>query len=1050
MFHPSPIRRIWRHVPLLLGAAALFLGLAPQGKAQETIGGGTVTSPAQGPPPATPLSTLGLAGDNLVLVKNWHFGTDGTITNQADLNANFQYHDQHNSIANGSNAYGALIVAPDDANAIFPGDVYYYDDDGTHQGRGLGTGQPIEGRDSAPVRQFTTDSLKTFLTPLSHAATYVNGVLTVLPDRHEVGCGSFMPKWFLPNGGSLLGQDIVWETKVRYVTPPYFWFSLWTDGNQWNNGAEHDLIESYGEDYASEGAGTGYGNNNFDGHLWHSNSVNGPDTVNYFTGGWWGQAMAGQGITSYDASQYHIWTWVYRHDNTYAMFVDGILVQSGSNYYWTDGATMGGTPINMDFRFDAAWGHLSVKQVDKPLAASALAGAYYEFNYSHVYLSTPETPYNGPHAIPGTVQNEDYDTGGEGVAYHDGDATNNGGQYRSDGVDIESCSEGGYDVGWTGAGEWLKYTVNVATAGVYTASFRVASGASGGSFHLQDGGGNNLTGSVAVPGTGGWQNWATVTANLTLPAGVQTLELYEDTGGYNLNSMAFAAAAPTASAAFVKSDATTQGSWKGVYGADGYAVANDSTSQPSYGSASTTAWGYTWAPSTSDVRALQKGASGSTDRIAAQWGGSPSYDIDCNLTDANKHQVALYGLDWDNGSRNETVQVVDVGTGTVLDSETLTSFTNGIYLVWNVKGHVRFHVILNGGSNLALSGLFFDPAGVGALITGTEFDDGYGPYGGNQANVASNAFDGNVNTFYDCANITGYVGIDAGLATTVSSIVFAPRVGLESRMVGGVFEGSNTSPTAGYSTVATVTAQPTDGLTNTLTVSNATPYRWLRYRDGGSGLCNVAEIQFIDPPGGAPARPAGLSATPGSGKVTLSWAAATGGATSYHVLRSTTAGYTGAQAVAVNVTATGYTDTGVTNGTTYYYLITAVNARGQTGPSNQASATPVAAAGYPHGSDGDARRGRLQDDHRLAWTASAGRDRLRRLPCHDQWRDLRPGGDADGGELRQHRADVGDDILLQGRREERERDERRGGTRQRQGAVALMKGRGPRSAPSER
>ena len=644
----------------------------------------------------------------MVLVKNWHFGTDGTIKNYTDLNTDFVYHDQHNSIANGSNAYGSLIVAPDDAHAIFPGDVYYYDDDGTHQGRGLGTGQPIEGRDSAPVRQFTTDSIKTFLTPLSHANTYdANGVLTVLPDRHEVGCGSFMSNWYLPGGGSLLGQDIVWETRVRYVTPPYFWFSLWTDGNQWSNGAEHDLIESYGEDYLSEGAGTGYGNNNFDGHLWHSNAVNGADTVNYFSGGWWGQAMAQQGITSYDATQYHIWTWHYKKDNSYVMYVDGIPVQSGSNYYWTNGASATGTPINMDFRFDAGWGHLSVKQVDKPLAASALNGTYYEFNYSRVYLSPSETAYNGPHSIPGTIQNEDYDTGGEGTAYHDGDTSNSGGQYRSEGVDIENCSEGGYDVGWTGAGEYLKYTVNVANAGVYTASFRVASATSGGSFHLQDASGHNLTGAISVPGTGGWQNWQTVTANLTLPAGTQILTLSEDTGGYNLNSMTITPAAPTASAAFVKTDTTTQGNWKGVYGIDGYGLANDGVSQPAYGSFSTTAWTYSWAPSTSDVRGLQKAGAGSTDRIAAQWGASSSCDMDCNLTDGNTHQVALYGLDWDSGSRNETVQVVDVGTGTVLDSQSLTSFVSGEYLVWTIKGHVRFHIVLNGGSNCALSGIFF-------------------------------------------------------------------------------------------------------------------------------------------------------------------------------------------------------------------------------------------------------------------------------------------------------------------------------------------------------
>ena len=959
----------------LLGTALALL-LSLPGHAQETIGGGTVSSPAVGPAPA-----YGIGGPNMVLVKNWHFGTDGTITNQADLNANFQYHDQHNSIANGSNAYGALIVAPDDANAIFPGDVYYYDDDGTHQGRGLGTGQPIEGRDSAPVRQFTTDSIKTFLTPLSHASTYVNGVLTVLPDRHEVGCGSFMPKWMLPNGGSLLGQDIVWETKVRYVTPPYFWFSLWTDGNQWNNGAEHDLIESYGEDYASEGAGTGYGNNNFDGHLWHANSVNGADTVNYFTGGWWGQAMAQQGITSYDASQYHVWTWVYKKDNSYAMYVDGVLVQSGTGYNWTVGNTPGGTPINMDFRFDASWGHLSVKQVDKPLAASALAGAYYEFNYSRVYLSSPESPYNGPHAIPGTIQSEDYDTGGEGVAYHVS-SSSNGGQsgYRADNNGNVHSGAGpsgnNYALGWSYTGDWYRYTVSVGSAGRYTAAFQVSSAGTGGTFHLEDEAGNNLSGSLTVPNTGGWGNWQTVTSpSFALGAGTHTLRLVEDANGPSawvgdFDWISLASAMPTASAAFVKTDTTTQGSWKGVYGADGFVIANDSTSLPAYASASTNAWGYTWNPSTSDARALQKGASGSTDRIAAQWGGSPTFDIDCNLTDGNLHQVALYGLDWDYGSRNETVQVVDAGTGTVLDSRNLTSFTNGIYLVWNVKGHVRFHVVLNGGSNLALSGLFFSPVGTGALITGTEFDDGAGPWGGNQANAAPAAFDGNVGTFYDCANSAGYVGIDAGMPTVVSKIVYAPRPGWAGRMLSGVFEGSNTSATGGYVTLTAVPGVPTEGLTNTLTVTDTTPYRWLRYRDAGSGNCDVAEVQFIDPPAGAPAKPTGLAAAPGNARVVLSWAASAG-ATSYHVLRSTSSGYAGAQAVAVNVTSTGYTDTGAVNGTTYYYQVTAVNANGHSGASAAVSARPVAPPAAPTGltaTPGAAGSKTIT----VSWTAASG------------------------------------------------------------------------------
>jgi lysophospholipase L1-like esterase len=165
------------------------------------------------------------------------------------------------------------------------------------------------------------------------------------------------------------------------------------------------------------------------------------------------------------------------------------------------------------------------------------------------FAATAEGPFGGnPAPVPGTVQLENYDLGGEGVAYHDVDVANSGGQYRSDGVDVEVCGDtgGGYDVGWTSNGEWLKYTVNVATAGAYTVSLRVASvaavGTNAGSLHLQTPSGTNLSGAVNVPGTGGWQTYTTITASVTLPAGQQIIELFEDAGGYNLNSMTFAAA----------------------------------------------------------------------------------------------------------------------------------------------------------------------------------------------------------------------------------------------------------------------------------------------------------------------------------------------------------------------------------------------------------------------------------------------------------------------------------------------------------------------------
>jgi endonuclease/exonuclease/phosphatase family metal-dependent hydrolase len=167
--------------------------------------------------------------------------------------------------------------------------------------------------------------------------------------------------------------------------------------------------------------------------------------------------------------------------------------------------------------------------------------------------STPSSaPYTGsPSAIPGTIQAEDFDNGGEAVAYHDTTPGNSGGAYRTTDVDLQPASGGGYDAGWVSAGEWLNYTVNVAIAGVYTVQFRVASLGAGGTFHLEMNG-KNVTGTMSVPNTGGWQNWQATSQTVTLAAGRQVARLVMDTAGAsavgNFDSMTFTAGAASAPA----------------------------------------------------------------------------------------------------------------------------------------------------------------------------------------------------------------------------------------------------------------------------------------------------------------------------------------------------------------------------------------------------------------------------------------------------------------------------------------------------------------------
>jgi hypothetical protein len=158
--------------------------------------------------------------------------------------------------------------------------------------------------------------------------------------------------------------------------------------------------------------------------------------------------------------------------------------------------------------------------------------------------TSTEAPYGGTAAaVPGTVQAANYDTGGQGTAYNVTSVNGNGTAYRSDGVDLETCTDTGcgYDIGWTGTGQWFKYTVNVATARSYTVTLRLASpsGVTDG-LHIGSSSGANLSGNINVPATGGWQTWTTVTATVTLPAGQQTLTIDQDNGGWNLHQLTFA------------------------------------------------------------------------------------------------------------------------------------------------------------------------------------------------------------------------------------------------------------------------------------------------------------------------------------------------------------------------------------------------------------------------------------------------------------------------------------------------------------------------------
>ncbi len=146
------------------------------------------------------------------------------------------------------------------------------------------------------------------------------------------------------------------------------------------------------------------------------------------------------------------------------------------------------------------------------------------------YVPDPQWSYV-EQSIPGKVEAEYFDEGGEGVAYHDSDAQNHGGQVRpSEGVDVGANP---HAVGWTVNGEWLEYTVNV-TPGTYTLKARVAS-------DLNSAGAINVSmqgtelANFDVPNTGGWNTWQEMLQSGITINQTDTAILRVDISGGNLN-----------------------------------------------------------------------------------------------------------------------------------------------------------------------------------------------------------------------------------------------------------------------------------------------------------------------------------------------------------------------------------------------------------------------------------------------------------------------------------------------------------------------------------
>ena len=156
--------------------------------------------------------------------------------------------------------------------------------------------------------------------------------------------------------------------------------------------------------------------------------------------------------------------------------------------------------------------------------------------------ATAQTPFNQSAIdIPGLLKVEEYDNGGEGLAYHDEDEVNLAGGFRIDeGVDIGVFGSG-YILGYVEENEWIEYTVDVAESGTYSVAATLASEVSNGTFSITFDKNNSST-NFTAPNTGDWNTFQRISANneIELEAGIQQMRLLITNGNpFNVNNFTF-------------------------------------------------------------------------------------------------------------------------------------------------------------------------------------------------------------------------------------------------------------------------------------------------------------------------------------------------------------------------------------------------------------------------------------------------------------------------------------------------------------------------------
>lgn len=442
--------------------------------------------------------------------------------------------------------------------------------------------------------------------------------------------------------------------------------------------------------------------------------------------------------------------------------------------------------------------------------------------------------------------------------------------------------------------------------------------------------------------TGGWggSSFSTVSASVTLNSGVNTVAIVNDTntGGVNVDKMDVAAtgtppSAPTGLAA-TAGNAQVALSWNAVSGATSYNLKRSTTNGGPYSTtvASPTATSYTNTGLTNGttyyyvVTAVGAGGeSGNSSQVtAAPSAGSPPVAPTGLVATAGNAQVALT---WtaSTGATGYKVKRATVSGGpyTQVATPTTNSYTNTSL----TNGTTYFYVVSATNANGESANSNQDsatPAASGTTVT-------YQAESATLSNgaVVSGTNVGGMHNSNATISWSSVSGGNGGVATLVIRYASGDTAPVKGLFVNGTKVGTlGFANTGGWSTFTTLTVTATlNSGSNTVAIQN----------DTGTGGVDIDKMD-VTANGNPPPAPTGLTGTAGSTQASLSWSASSG-ATSYNVKRATTNG--GPYTTVSSPTATTYTNTGLTNGTTYFYVVTAVNSGGESGNSSQVSVTPA-------------------------------------------------------------------------------------------------------------